>query len=75
MEVLQMTRRSQNSPSYHCLLAVYFEQHLHARGMLAATKEIQHVIDTTNDGTLYTYKGLIRVLCEERLQNGRYRHC
>ena len=53
MEVLQTTRRSQNSSSYHHLLAVYFEQHLHAVGILAATKEIQRVIDTINDGTLY----------------------
>ena len=53
MEVLQMTRRSQNSSSYHRLLAVYFEQHLYAGGILAAIKEIQHVIDTINDGTLY----------------------
>ena len=35
------------------LLAVYFEQHLHAGGILAATKEIQRVIDIINDGTLY----------------------
>ena len=53
MEVLHMTHRSQNSSSYHHLLAVYFEQHLHAGGILAATKEIQCVIDTINDGTLY----------------------
>ena len=57
MEVLQTTRRSQTPLATigYCngLLAVYFEQHLHAGGILAATKEIQYVIDTINDGTLY----------------------
>ena len=53
MEVLQTSRRSQNSFSYHRLPAVYFEQHLHVGGILAVTKEIQCMIDTINDGTLY----------------------
>ena len=35
------------------ILAVYFEQYLHAGGIVSANKDIQHVIDTINDGTLY----------------------
>ena len=46
MEVLQMSCRSQNS---HRLLAVYFEQYLHAGGIVAANKQVQRMIDTIND--------------------------
>ena len=54
MEVLQTSCRSQNSsipsPIYW---QFYFEQCLHAGGIVAAGKKIQRVIDTINDGTLY----------------------
>ena len=30
------------------------------------------MIDTINDGTLYIYEEPVRVLCEERVQIGRY---
>ena len=46
VEVLQTSRRCQNS---HRLLAVYFEQYLHAGGIIAANKEVHHIIDTIND--------------------------
>ena len=54
MGVLQTARQSQNSSSY---TITYTGSLFHATsscwGILAATKEIQHVIDTINDGTLY----------------------
>ena len=35
------------------ILVFYFEQYLHAGGIVATDKEVQRVIDTINDGTLY----------------------
>ena len=49
MEVLQTSLRSQKL-LYHRLLAVYIKATFSCR---AATKEIQRVIDTINDGILY----------------------
>ena len=66
MEVLQTSRRSQNFSTI-AYTAVYIKQHFHA--CRAATKEIQCVIDTINDGTLYL-RGPVRIgtyiACEER---------
>ena len=62
MEVLQTSRRSQNfsipSPTGSLYQATF--------SCRAATKEIQHVIDTINDGTLYLRGPVrigIRILC------------
>ena len=59
MEVLQTEVKT---PLPLPILAVYFEQYdkggivtadKHAGGIVAADKEVQCVIDTINDGTLY----------------------
>ena len=56
MEVLQMSRRSQNfSTIAYCSLS--YQAKFSCK---AATKEIQHVIDTINDGTLYL-RGPVRI--------------
>ena len=66
MEVLQTSRRSQNS-----LLSPTGSLYQATFSCRAATKEIQHVTDTINDGTLYlrgpvaTYR-YAGILCEER---------
>ena len=48
MEVFQTSCRSQNFSTIGSLYQATFSYR-------AATKEIQRVIDTINDGTLYTY--------------------
>ena len=56
---------------YHRLLAVYFEQYLHTGGIVTANKEVQHVIDTINDGTLYL-RGAHMSTLKGRAQIRRY---
>ena len=54
MKVLQMSRRSQNFSTI-----AYTGSLCQATfSCRAATKEIQRVIDISNNGTLYTYEGL-----------------
>ena len=64
MEVLRTSRRSQNFSTI-----AYWQFISSNIFMQAATKEIQRVIDTINDGTLYL-RGPVRIgtytLCEER---------
>ena len=64
MEVLQTSRRSQNFSTIAC--CNLYQATFSCR---AATKEIQRVIDTINDGTLYL-RGPVRIgtyiVCEER---------
>ena len=55
MEVLQTSRRSQNFSTI-AYTAVYQATFL----CRAATKEIQRVLDTINDGTLYL-RGPVRI--------------
>ena len=56
------------------ILAVYFQQYLHAGGIVATNKEVQCVIDTIMMGHC-TYNGPIGVLYEERVQISRYACC
>ena len=57
MEVLQTSRRSQNFSTIAYLIGSLYQATFSCR---AATKEIQRVIDTINDGTLYL-RGPVRI--------------
>ena len=64
MEVLQTSHRSQNfsipSPTGSLYQATFSCRAATIRRFSAATKEIQRVIDTINDGTLYL-RGPVRI--------------
>ena len=57
MEVLQTIRRSQNFSTSTIAYWQFISSNILCR---AATKEIQRVIDTINDGTLYL-RGPVRI--------------
>ena len=59
MEVLQTSRRSQNFSTIAPILVAKFIYQA-TFSCRAATKEIQRVIDTINDGTLYL-RGPVRI--------------
>ena len=63
MEILQTSRRSQN----FSIIAYVGSLYQATFSCRAATKEIQRVIDTINDGTLYLRGPIrigIRILCD-----------